>query len=43
MRWQYTEGKLMITIHGKKHEFLIDELEERKQELIDLLNSNKKN
>ena len=39
MRWQYTEGKLVLTINDEKHEFPIEDLEKRKDELIKLLNS----
>tara|TARA_B100001029_G_scaffold83207_1_gene68270 strand:- start:3697 stop:3822 length:126 start_codon:yes stop_codon:yes gene_type:complete len=39
MRWQYTEGKLILIIDEEKHEFALEDLEKRKDELIKLLSS----
>lgn len=39
MRWQYTEGKLVLIIDEERHEFTLEDLEKRKDELIELLSS----
>ena len=39
MRWQYTEGKLILIIDEEKNEFPLEDLEKRKDELINLLSS----
>ena len=39
MRWQYTEGKLILIIDEEKHEIPLEDLEKRKNELIKLLSS----
>tara|TARA_B100001250_G_scaffold84099_2_gene69418 strand:+ start:3823 stop:3948 length:126 start_codon:yes stop_codon:yes gene_type:complete len=39
MRWQYTEGKLVLVIDEEKHEFALEDLKKSKDELIKLLSS----